>query len=54
MTMMANKQVHANTFLIIGLGQTGLSCARFLVEQGHIVAVMDTRDNPPALATLQT
>ena len=54
MTMMANKQVHANTFLIIGLCQTGLSCARFLVEQGHIVAVMDTRDNPPALATLQT
>ena len=54
MTMMANKQAQANTFLIIGLGQTGLSCARFLVEHGHIVAVMDTRDNPPALATLQT
>ena len=54
MTIMANKQAQVNTFLIIGLGQTGLSCARFLVEHGHIVAVMDTRDNPPALATLQT
>ena len=53
MTMMANKQVHAETFLIIGLGQTGLSCARFLSEKGHVVAVMDTRKVPPALAALQ-
>ncbi len=54
MTTMANKQLHAETFLIIGLGQTGLSCARFLVEKGHVVAVMDTRKKPPCLATLQT
>jgi len=53
MMMMANKQVFAETFLIIGLGQTGLSCARFLSEKGHVVAVMDTRKAPPALAELQ-
>ncbi len=51
--MMTNKQTIAQTYLIIGLGQTGLSCARLLIEKGHIVAVMDTRDQPPALATLQ-
>lgn len=39
--------------LIIGLGLTGLSCAKFLVQQGIDVAVMDTREVPPALAVLQ-
>jgi len=40
--------------LIIGIGQSGLSCARFLVEQGYTVAIMDTREEPPALHLLQT
>lgn len=40
-------------FLIIGLGQTGLSCARFLVGKGHVVAMMDTRKNPPGLDIVQ-
>lgn len=39
--------------LVIGLGQTGLSCARFLREQGMNVAVMDSREAPPALESLQ-
>lgn len=39
--------------LIIGLGQTGFSCAKFLVQQGIDVAVMDTREIPPSLAALQ-
>lgn len=39
--------------LVIGLGQTGLSCARFLREQGMNVAVMDSRETPPALEALQ-
>lgn len=51
--MMAIKQ-QAKTFLVIGLGQTGLSCARFLVKKGHVVAVMDTRETPPGLEILQT
>lgn len=39
--------------LVIGLGQTGLSCARFLREQGMNVAVMDSRETPPGLESLQ-
>ena len=35
--------------LIIGLGVTGLSCARFLARQGVEVAVTDSREQPPAL-----
>lgn len=38
--------------LVIGLGMTGMSCARFLVNQGYEVAVTDTRELPPALDEL--
>ncbi|MFW5451161.1 MAG: UDP-N-acetylmuramoyl-L-alanine--D-glutamate ligase [Methylophagaceae bacterium] len=50
---MANKTEQTNSFLIIGLGQTGLSCARFLVQQGYAVAMMDTREQPPSLTIVQ-
>lgn len=36
--------------LIIGLGATGLSCARFLARKGERFKVVDSRQNPPALA----
>ena len=39
--------------LIVGLGATGLSCARFLTRQRVEVAVTDSREDPPALATMQ-
>jgi UDP-N-acetylmuramoylalanine--D-glutamate ligase len=39
--------------LIVGLGATGLSCARFLVAQGAEIAITDSRLNPPGLAQLQ-
>ena len=39
--------------LIVGLGKTGLSCARYLSEHGIEVAVTDSRDHPPALDELQ-
>ena len=45
--------MQTQAFLIIGLGQTGLSCARFLLEQGHTVAMMDTRKKPPCLDIVQ-
>lgn len=48
-----NKAVHIENCLIIGLGKTGLSCARFLLAQGMDVVVMDTRENPPCLPELQ-
>lgn len=49
-----NQQSNSLSYLIIGLGQTGLSCVRFLVKQGYNVAIMDTREQPPELVTLQT
>jgi len=38
--------------LVVGLGKTGLSCARYLAAQGVEVAVADSRPNPPGLAAL--
>jgi UDP-N-acetylmuramoylalanine--D-glutamate ligase len=39
--------------LVLGLGKTGLSCARYLSRLGHTLRVADTRDRPPGLADLQ-
>ena len=39
--------------LIVGLGKTGLSVARFLARQGLAFAVADSRENPPGLAGLR-
>jgi len=40
--------IATDTFrIIIGLGQTGLSCARYLAGKGWPFAVVDTRDEPP-------
>lgn len=36
-------------FVVIGLGKTGLSCVKYLLEQGHDVTVCDTRRSPPGL-----
>jgi UDP-N-acetylmuramoylalanine--D-glutamate ligase len=38
--------------VIVGLGRTGFSCARYLAKRGWRVAVTDTRPAPPALAQL--
>ncbi|NOY65971.1 MAG: UDP-N-acetylmuramoyl-L-alanine--D-glutamate ligase [Gammaproteobacteria bacterium] len=47
--MVVDKQ----RILIVGLGKTGLSCARYLSAQGIEVAVIDSRENPPELKQLQ-
>ncbi len=39
--------------LILGLGKTGLSCARYLAAQGVPYAVADSRATPPGMAALQ-
>ncbi|MGB5305251.1 MAG: UDP-N-acetylmuramoyl-L-alanine--D-glutamate ligase [Gammaproteobacteria bacterium] len=39
--------------LVIGLGKTGLSVARFLAQRGVQVAIVDSRENPPGLAQLR-
>lgn len=39
--------------VVVGLGDTGLSCARLLHRQGIVFSVMDNRDLPPGLAQLR-
>ena len=39
--------------IVVGLGKSGMSLVRFLAQQGVRFAVVDTRANPPELATLQ-
>lgn len=40
--------------LIVGLGKTGLSVARFLARRGERFAVADSRINPPSLEQLRS
>ncbi|MBI3772963.1 MAG: UDP-N-acetylmuramoyl-L-alanine--D-glutamate ligase [Gammaproteobacteria bacterium] len=40
--------------VIIGLGKTGLSCARYLTAQGYDITVVDSRKEPPGLEVLKT
>jgi len=42
-----------NRTLVVGLGETGLSVARYLAGQGAAVAIVDSRENPPGLARLR-
>lgn len=37
-------------YVIVGLGSSGFSAARYLLAQGATIAVMDSRQNPPQLA----
>ena len=39
--------------LVLGLGDTGLSVARWVMRQGGSVRVADTRAEPPRLAALK-
>ncbi|MFK7974931.1 MAG: UDP-N-acetylmuramoyl-L-alanine--D-glutamate ligase [Halioglobus sp.] len=43
----------SDTRVVVGLGATGLSCARHLVTQGVSFSVIDTRVNPPGLDQLK-
>jgi len=45
-------QTASSHTLIVGLGKTGLSCARFLSAQGEICVVTDSRQLPPGLDEL--
>jgi len=42
-----------NFKIVIGLGQTGLACARFLATKGISFAVVDSRENPPGADELK-
>ena len=39
--------------VIVGLGRTGVSCARHLAARGHNLVVTDSRASPPGLAELR-
>ncbi len=49
----ANVQAAKLDTLVVGLGQTGLACARFLAKQGERFAVADSRDIPPGIDELK-
>ncbi|MDX1901446.1 MAG: UDP-N-acetylmuramoyl-L-alanine--D-glutamate ligase [Gammaproteobacteria bacterium] len=40
-------------FVVIGLGNSGFSIAKFLLQQGQDIVVMDTRAEPPCLAAFK-
>ncbi len=47
------KQVNDKRALVVGLGLSGLSSARWLASQGYAVTVVDSRAQPPGLGALQ-
>jgi UDP-N-acetylmuramoylalanine--D-glutamate ligase len=47
------QQLHNQSVLILGLGDSGLAMARWCVRQGAQVQVLDTRAEPPHLAVLR-
>jgi UDP-N-acetylmuramoylalanine--D-glutamate ligase len=49
MSLIASDQFR----IVVGLGKSGLSLVRFLARQGLPFAVVDSRANPPELATLR-
>lgn len=38
-----------NNNVVVGLGITGISCARYLADKGEPFTIVDSRTNPPAL-----
>ncbi|MBC7984452.1 MAG: UDP-N-acetylmuramoyl-L-alanine--D-glutamate ligase [Candidatus Obscuribacterales bacterium] len=46
------QKLSAAKSVIVGLGKTGLSCARYLHARSKRFAVTDSRDSPPELAAL--
>ena len=50
---MTNAQWQGKKILVLGLGDTGLSCVRFLAKRGATIRAADTRAAPPALGTVR-
>lgn len=45
--------IHYPEYVVVGLGITGLSVARYLTKKNKYFAVMDSRNDPPNLAELE-
>ena len=52
--MATHELTQAADTVIVGLGVTGLSIARFLANRGVPFAVTDNRENPPELSTFKS
>ncbi|TDY01146.1 UDP-N-acetylmuramoyl-L-alanine--D-glutamate ligase [Thiohalophilus thiocyanatoxydans] len=52
MSTQAAEYLQGKKVLIVGMGQTGLSCARFLSAFDIDIAVTDSRPEPPCLSVL--
>ena len=39
--------------IVVGLGKTGTACVRYLHQQGHKIAVVDSRTDPPGFQEIQ-
>lgn len=50
---MTMRELAVRQHVVVGLGMTGLSCARFLAREGLPFMVTDSRTQPPALATFR-
>src|SRR3989338_1623422 len=50
----ANTMANSNLVVVVGLGKTGMSCVRYLVNHGHEVAVTDSRAIPPCIQELRS
>jgi UDP-N-acetylmuramoylalanine--D-glutamate ligase len=48
----SSRRPGATPVLLVGLGATGVSCARHLLRLGQAVRVLDSRAEPPGLAAL--
>lgn len=49
-----NNMIASDThYMVLGLGKTGYSCVQYLAQQGCVVSVADTRENPPFLAQVK-
>jgi UDP-N-acetylmuramoylalanine--D-glutamate ligase len=50
---MTHDEWAGKTVLVLGLGDTGLSCVRWLAEEGARLRGADTREAPPALGAVR-
>jgi UDP-N-acetylmuramoylalanine--D-glutamate ligase len=50
---MSTPRAKPSSAVIVGLGKTGYSCARYLHTHGWRIAMTDTREKPPELAKVQ-
>lgn len=44
---------NGQSVLLVGLGESGLACARWMLAQGASLTVVDTRETPPGLQELK-